>query len=181
MVKKLIGGIGILVLLAACQGGENSPNIELIQGMMDGPQVKTQEGGPKGELTMKLPPEGTVPRGFKPYPFDKFDNDAADTLKSPFSPEELKGMAQMAEQKFKVYCGICHGNEGKGDGTVAPKMVLPPPNLTEGRFVTYTDGRIYNVITNGFGLMGSYSNQLNEKERWAVVAHLRKLQAKGGN
>ncbi len=34
----------------------------------------------------------------------------------------------------------------------------------------------YNTITNGKGLMGPYSEKLNVRDRWAVVAWLRVLQ-----
>jgi mono/diheme cytochrome c family protein len=33
-------------------------------------------------------------------------------------------------QMFKEYCAVCHGPGGKGDGTVATALKVPPPDLT---------------------------------------------------
>ncbi len=173
-----------IFLLLACQGSENQTNIELIQDMMQGPQIKTQEGSFSGKMLMRVPPKTSIARGFKPYPYDKFNVKAADSLKSPKSSlttDELIFFEEIGREKFEIYCGICHGNTGKADGLVAAKMLTKPPDLTEAKFVSYTDGRLYNVITNGWGLMGSYSSQItSEKDRWAVVDYVRQLQ-KGGN
>jgi mono/diheme cytochrome c family protein len=38
------------------------------------------------------------------------------------------------------------------------------------------DRLIYTVIANGFGRMPPYAAQLTDRERWAVIAWLRRLQ-----
>ncbi len=172
------------LFLLACQGGENQTNIELIQDMMEGPQIRAQEGTPDGKMLMRVPPKGAIPRGFKPYPYGKFDIESADKLKSPkasLTTDELIYFESVGREKYEIYCGICHGKTGSGDGPIAGKMPKRPPSLKEATFVGYTDGRLYNVITNGWGLMGSYSSQItSDKDRWAVVEYVRHLQ-KGGN
>jgi|GEM_PF-1352140 len=180
-----------LVLFVGCQGGDNSTNIELIQDMMEGPQIKTQEGvGKEGkELGMRTPPKGTVSRQFKPYPFEKSDVASADTLKSPFatlSAEEIKSLNTVGAEKYQIYCGVCHGEKGLGDGPISKKMLKMPPNLTSAVYKGYSDGRLYNVVTNGWGLMGGYGSQVpQDNERWAIVDYVRNLQSlesgKGGN
>ena len=40
-----------------------------------------------------------------------------------------------------------------------------------------TDGWIYNVIANGKGLMGAYGSSIAVRDRWAIVAYVRALQA----
>lgn len=176
------------VFLWACQGGDNQTNIELIQDMMQGPQLKTQEGTAEGKMLMRVPPKGTIARGFKPYPYDKFNVAAADSLKSPrasLTADELIYFESAGREKYEIYCGVCHGNTGKGDGPIAGKMVKRPPNLTDSIFSAYSEGRIYNVITNGWGLMGSYSSQItSDNDRWAVVDYVKQLQntsGKGGD
>jgi cytochrome c5 len=174
-----------LPFLVACQAGENQTNIELIQDMMVGPQIKTQEGTLEGEMLMRVPPEGTVSREYKPYPHDKFDIDAANSLNSPkssLSREELAHFNTVGKEKYEIYCGVCHGNLAKGDGPIASKMIKRPPSLVTDVYKSYSDGRLYNVVTNGWGLMGGYGSQItSEKDRWAVVDYVRKLQGKGGN
>jgi len=182
---KLFITAAALLGLVACQGGDNRTNVELIQDMMEGPQVKTQEGvGENGEeLGMRVPPAGAVSRQFKPYPFAKSDIDSANTLKSPLgtlSADEIKDLTAVGEEKYQIYCGVCHGAKGLGDGPIAGKMLKRPPNLTSGTYKGYSDGRIYNVVTNGWGLMGGYGSQVpEENERWAIVNYVRTLQ--GGN
>ncbi len=180
--KRAVVFLSIFFLLA-CQGGENQTNIELIQDMMQGPQIKAQEGSLNGKMLMRVPPKATIPRGFKPYPYDKFNIKAADSLKSPKSSltfDELIFFQDTGREKFEIYCGVCHGSTGKGDSLVAAKMLKKPPNLTQARFVSYTDGRLYNIVTNGWGLMGGYLSQItSEKDRWAVVDYVRLLQQGG--
>jgi hypothetical protein len=41
---------------------------------------------------------------------------------------------------------------------------------------TAPNGHFYNVISNGFGRMWSYSDQVEPETRWAVIAYIRALQ-----
>jgi mono/diheme cytochrome c family protein len=78
---------------------------------------------------------------------------------------------------YEVYCGICHGNKGAGQGTLVKReKILGVPSYADaGRAIT--TGSIYHVIYYGKNTMGSYANQLNEEERWQVVAYVEKLKA----
>jgi hypothetical protein len=52
-----------------------------------------------------------------------------------------------------------------------------PPSLVDARMRARPDGRVYQVITLGYGLMRSYAEDLvSPEERWSVVAYLRALQ-----
>ncbi|MDH3211271.1 MAG: cytochrome c [Myxococcales bacterium] len=59
--------------------------------------------------------------------------------------------------QFDLYCFVCHGMTGKGDGPVAPTLNPPPRDFTVGEFVFDTDGDgkpgtdadLQNVITKG--------------------------------
>ena len=37
-------------------------------------------------------------------------------------------------------------------------------------------GYYFQVITHGYGGMGSYSAQITPKDRWAIIAYIRALQ-----
>ena len=83
----------------------------------------------------------------------------------------------LGHAKFDQICAVCHGLLANGDSVVARKMSLrPPPNITTDVYRNRTDGYIYTVISNGYGYMNPYRDQLNSQERWAVVAYLRALQ-----
>jgi mono/diheme cytochrome c family protein len=138
------------------------------------PKQKAYDAGPTGG-GMRTPPAGTVAyrsllepavaTGLAP------DGTALRTAPLPPTAELLaKGRA-----RFEVYCAVCHGVLGDGESQLALNMSLrKPPSLHDYRDVA--DGRIFQVITEGFGLMASYAAELTVEERWAVVAYVRALQ-----
>lgn len=85
------------------------------------------------------------------------------------------------EDRYGIYCAICHGEAGDGGGTVAKIGQLAVANLRQDIFKSdaYPDGRVYDVITNGKGLMGAYGMNIPVKDRWAIVAYMRALQQSG--
>jgi hypothetical protein len=42
---------------------------------------------------------------------------------------------------------------------------------------SYPDGRMYETITNGKGMMGAYGYNISVGDRWAIIAYVRTLQA----
>jgi mono/diheme cytochrome c family protein len=49
-------------------------------------------------------------------------------------------------------------------------------SLHESRLRDAPIGHFFEVMTQGFGPMPSYANQLAEHDRWAVIAYIRALQ-----
>jgi mono/diheme cytochrome c family protein len=89
----------------------------------------------------------------------------------PVTPELLA----VGRKRFEINCAVCHGLLGDGDSLVARNMAQrPPPSLH--RRVWAEDGRYYQVVAQGFGIMPSYAAELTIEERWAVVAYVRALQ-----
>ncbi len=82
-----------------------------------------------------------------------------------------------AKELYDIYCGVCHGNNGDGKGILfkREKILGIPSYLDEGRDIT--EGSVYHVIYYGRNTMGSYANQLNEKERWLVTSYVMKLKS----
>jgi mono/diheme cytochrome c family protein len=88
-------------------------------------------------------------------------------------------LVELGAARFRVFCGVCHGPGGDGRSPVATAMtVRKPPSLLEERLIAYPAGRIFAVISEGYGLMPSYGLQLEERARWAVVAHVQRLQGR---
>lgn len=181
----LMLGAGLVVsagLLSSCTIGKHEkPNIEAIQDMMDQDAIKAQDYQPsdRTKAASLLPPEGTVPVGYKPYPYHNDPVAAEKNLKNPLANDMSEKTLKLGETKYNTYCIMCHGVTGLGDGTVAPKMLLKPPALTSDKVKTFVDGRIYHIISDGQGVMSSYAYQLvNEKDRWAIVNYVRSLQKK---
>jgi mono/diheme cytochrome c family protein len=178
MKMSLVVAVLSFLMLASCSD-KSRPNIELIQDMMEQDPVKSQEpdGTFANNIGSRVPPEHTIPVGFKPYRYTS-DIEGAKNNKNPlagdFSPETL-----MIGQKFYVTnCALCHGETLKGDGSVAEKMPNKPPALDTDKIKGWTDGQVYHVITVGQGMMGAYASHIPQKYRWQVVNYIRYLQKK---
>ena len=88
------------------------------------------------------------------------------------------GFLRRGQERYDIYCAVCHGQSGNGQGVVAKAGFanvrdlhhpLIQPDKT-------ADGSIFNTLTHGKGLMGSYGDKLTVNDRWAVIAWVRVLQ-----
>ena len=177
-MRRLLWLSGLSVLLAACNGGHNKTNIELIQNMMDQPSIKSQDWVPEqgDKLQMLTPPAHTIARGHVPYPHAD-DPAAADKLVNPYAGKMSPQVLEAGRHSYDIYCAVCHGATGAGDGTVAAKMAVKPRNLINADAKAYTDGRIYHAITAGRGVVRSYISQIPDPDaRWKIVNYVRSLQ-----
>src|SRR5690606_17135490 len=81
------------------------------------------------------------------------------------------------EDRFRIFCRTCHGALGDGRSEVAENMKLrKPPSLHEARIREFSPGKLYRVVSEGYGLMPGYAAELPYRDRWAVVAFVRALQ-----
>ncbi len=78
--------------------------------------------------------------------------------------------------RYAIYCQPCHDERGTGQGILFERAATPTASLHDERIAAYNDGRMYDVITNGVGLMAGYRYPLTVEDRWAVVAYVRELQ-----
>lgn len=83
---------------------------------------------------------------------------------------------ERGRDRFDIYCSPCHGRTGDGNGMVAQRGVRAPANFHSDRLRSVPPGYIFQVITNGYGAMGDYGDQIPVNDRWAIVAYLRALQ-----
>jgi mono/diheme cytochrome c family protein len=80
------------------------------------------------------------------------------------------------EERFNIYCAMCHGQTGYGDGMIVRRGFRRPPSLHDDRLRNETLGHFFDVITNGWGAMPDYSEQIPPRDRWAIIAYIRALQ-----
>ena len=80
-----------------------------------------------------------------------------------------------------VYCSVCHGRLGNGDGMIVQRGFPRPPSFHVDRLIQAPDAHFYNVITNGFGAMYGYAERVPPKLRWEIIAYIRALQAAPDN
>ena len=88
-----------------------------------------------------------------------------------------RALLRRGRERYRIFCGVCHGARGDGSSQVAENMELrPPPNLLEEPYRGYPPGRIYGAIREGYGLMPAQAGALTVEDRWAVVAFVQALQ-----
>ena len=124
----------------------------------------------------QIPAEGSIPRGFVPYELPD-TNEGYEASKSNTSPlaDEAYDEARAGEL-YTIYCAICHGDKGDGQGNLVKReKFLGVPNYKERDI---TEGSVYHVATYGKNMMGSYANQLSQEERWEVSRYVMQLRSK---
>jgi mono/diheme cytochrome c family protein len=157
-----------LALLAGC------PGLDPMQRQAKLKAYQPSEFHPDG-LAMRAPPAGTVPFGSVGDPALQ-RGVGADGKPLALAPVALTPKLLAAgRKKFDIHCAVCHGLAGDGRSQVALNMSLrKPPSLHLYRDVP--DGYLYQVVSQGFGLMPGYAAELTPEERWGVVGYLRALQ-----
>ncbi|MFI5303599.1 MAG: c-type cytochrome [Nitrospiria bacterium] len=98
-------------------------------------------------------------------------------MKSPI-PETKENIAKGKEiYDGKGTCYICHGKEGKGDGTAALGLEPSPRNFTNPEFqAARSDGELYWIIKNGSpgtAMIPMIGSTIDEDEAWLVLMYER--------
>jgi hypothetical protein len=70
----------------------------------------------------------------------------------------------------------CHDARGDGRGILFQRGNVPTGNFHQEKILKYADGQIFDVITNGVGLMSGYRWPIPPADRWAIIAYVRELQ-----
>lgn len=106
-------------------------------------------------------------------------------------PEEVRGengevseeFIKRGRERYNISCAICHGESGNGQGVVSKYGLANIANFYAPQFsdpaneMFRNDGNIFNTITNGMGLMSGYGADVTVRDRWAIIAYIRTLQA----
>ena len=87
-----------------------------------------------------------------------------------------KAFIQRGRQRYDIYCTPCHGAIGNGLGMIVRRGFQQPPSYHIDRLRNAPVGHFYDVITNGYGAMLNYAQQVQPRDRWAIVAYIRALQ-----
>lgn len=157
---------------------DKKPNYQYMPQMYESAGYETyseSDAFARGGVEAQLPPKGTIKRGFVPY---DLPNTTAGYEASKANVSPLDSLAydeEKAKALYTIYCGICHGDKGDGKGNLVKKeKFLGVPNYKD-RVIT--EGSVFHVQTYGLNAMGSYANQLSQKERWMVAKYVMKLKA----
>ncbi len=182
--------LGICALLpAACQ-----------QKMAQQPAYRPMEPSaffPDGKSARDLVP-GTVPRGYlradsatytgknppsqepagKPKPVEEGRRVAANDVSyvTAFPFPVTREVLERGQQRYQIFCVVCHDPLGTGRGKIVERGYTPPPSYHIPRLREAPVGHFFDVITNGYGSMPDYRAEIPPHDRWAIVAYIRALQ-----
>lgn len=130
-----------------------------------------------GDRGISTPVNGNVPY----YYSDNEEERVRATREITTNPFPItKASLAKGKDLFVIYCGICHGAKGAGDGYLVRddgKYPAQPANLTLDTFANGNVGRLYHGIMYGKNVMGGYSDKLSYEERWDVIHYIRSCQA----
>ena len=122
------------------------------------------------------------PNGNVPFYYQNTEDERArcekELVNNPF-PITKAGLDR-AKPLYEIYCGICHGNDGGGNGALVATEKYPaqPKNLVAPEMIAAGNGRYYFAMIYGKNVMGGYTDKLSYEERWQVIHYIRALQAK---
>ena len=99
------------------------------------------------------------------------DSQFVDTFPFPVTLEVL----EHGRDRYMIYCVVCHDSLGTGRGKIVERGYTPPPSYHIERLRHAPVGHFFDVITNGYGSMPDYREQVPPLDRWAIVAYIRAL------
>lgn len=104
----------------------------------------------------------------------------------PSQVEISEATIQRGQERFNIYCAVCHGVTGEGNGMVNQRALslnsqgkaawVNAKSLHDYTVVDQPVGRIFDTISNGRGGMGPYKAQIPVADRWAIVLYVKALQ-----
>jgi len=102
--------------------------------------------------------------------------DRRDDYVSAFPVKLTEAVLRRGQERFGIYCAVCHDAAGTGFGKIVERGFTRPPSFHEDRLREAPVGYFFDVITNGYGSMPPYAVQVPPADRWAIVAYVRALQ-----
>lgn len=119
---------------------------------------------PDGSSARPLP-EGVVAQG-----------DLAYRAAAATPPAVTPALLEHGREQFAIFCSPCHGLAGDGDGMIVQRGFPAPPSYHTPRLRSAPPQHLFDVISNGYGVMYPYATRVAPADRWAIVAYIRALQ-----
>lgn len=87
-----------------------------------------------------------------------------------------KSLIERGQKRYEIYCSVCHGSLGDGQGPVTQRGFSQPPSFHSDSQRNKNVQDIYTTITNGKGLMSRLGDRIEPKDRWAIASYVQALQ-----
>ncbi len=182
---RVLGALALAstVTLAGCARGCTSsrPPVHLNPSMDDQPKVLSQTASTffYDGASMRQPVPGTVAiDGLKEDTafFTGMGADGKPVATIPVTVDET--LLERGRQRYVIYCQPCHDARGDGKGILFQRANVPTASFHQDKILKYPDGQIFDIVTNGMGLMPSYRWPIPPADRWAIIAYVRELERK---
>ena len=170
----LLSGCG---LLRGCTSKQ--PPIHINPSMDNQPKLRAQHESAffYDGSGMRLPVEGTVARGELHEDAAAYlGKDAGGAFVAAIPIPVDDALVARGKARYAIYCQPCHDPHGDGRGILFQKGNVPTATFHQDKVRQYPDGQIFDVITNGSGLMPGYKWPIPPQDRWAIVAYVRQMQ-----
>ncbi|BAO55130.1 c-type cytochrome [Nonlabens marinus] len=183
-LKSVLWALAVLLTVSCQSGGEkevgakSNRSVQYFPNMYEDVGYSTYSEGDvfTNNMEAQKPVDGTVSRGWLPYNYED-DNEGYASAKAnltnpvPLTEDHLAN----GQALYGIYCAICHGNKGDGQGhLVKTEKILGVPSY-DAREIT--QGSIYHVMYYGINSMGSYASQTSTEERWEIAHYVDALRA----
>lgn len=169
--RKISARITILVTIAVCTVGGCHRD------MKDQSRYEAYEASPffvNGQAS-RQPLEGTIAREQR-LEDSRSTGKADGQFVTEFPVDIDRAVLERGRDRYRIYCALCHGEVGIGDGMIVRRGFKPPPSYHQARLREVPPGYLFDVVSHGFGVMPRFGDRLEPEDRWAIVAYVRVLQ-----
>ena len=182
---RVLGALALtsLVTLTGCARGCTSsrPPIHINPSMDDQPKVLSQTASTffYDGASMRRPVPGTVALDGLKEDVAFFTGKGADGQFVATIPVTVDGaLLERGRQRYVIYCQPCHDARGDGKGILFQRANVPTASFHQEKILKYPDGQVFDIVTNGMGLMPAYRWPIPPADRWAIIAYVRELERK---
>jgi mono/diheme cytochrome c family protein len=177
--------ISIIIAQASCYYPKTKPGWEYMPDMANAISFETYSPNPfyPDSMEARPPVTGTIPRGaYMPFHFSPNPTgyDSAGLMLHFPSWVDTSSLPE-GSHLFGIYCAVCHGFDGKADGSIVTSTKIknpfpPPPSYFDSTRMALPEGKMYYSVHYGKNLMGPYSKVLDHDQVWKVVYYVKSLQ-----
>lgn len=168
----------LFIIIVSCKREKTHPGYTYFPDMTYSRAYETYSENPNfvDNKTLREPVEGTIPRGYQPFLYEKTENDlirAGLELSNPLTHSEEN--IERGRIIYEKFCFQCHGEKGDGLGNLytSNRYPYPPASLINEKMLTKPDGEMFHQITLGWGIMGAHGLLIEPDDRWKVIIYIR--------